>query len=212
MPEGITFDKYKEGYTDYVAQINVCGGILVSADKKKVLLVKEFFDRWGLPKGKINGDETNEQCAEREIFEETGYRTGDLTGCDRVVIKFYGGVKKGTFFIINDVPQNNIFAPAVKGEIKGIRWFDVNSITNNTFTKATRDAISSYKSLLNSKMQQAKKQQQQQQQGKSQSGQKQSGGGKKGKKGNEFRVCLESPKLSLDVDSTISEILDMYFV
>ena len=224
MPVGMNFEEYREEYVARRAQINVCGGILVSEDKKSVLLIQENFSKWGLPKGKIESTETDEQCAEREIFEETGYKTGDLTGCTRVVVKFPEKSKKGTFFVVEGVRRSTFFSPAVKGEIKAIQWFDVNSVNGPAFTKATRDAISSYKSLMSSKRSRQQRQQQQQQQQTSLSQKK--GGQKKKDKDKEkskdkdkgvdkpkpLKFNLVPPKVSLNVDVVVEEILDMYFL
>ncbi len=50
------------------------GGVLTNKQENKVLLVyKETSNEWLLPKGRIEENETIEQTAEREIFEETGY-------------------------------------------------------------------------------------------------------------------------------------------
>lgn len=40
----------------------------------QVLLIKQFahHDRWGIPKGHVNGTESHEECALREVREETG--------------------------------------------------------------------------------------------------------------------------------------------
>jgi 8-oxo-dGTP pyrophosphatase MutT (NUDIX family) len=51
------------------------GGVLVNEDKRLVLLVyKETNGEWLLPKGHMEEGETIEETAQREIFEETGYK------------------------------------------------------------------------------------------------------------------------------------------
>lgn len=51
------------------------GGVLVNEDKQQVLLVyKETTGEWLLPKGHMEEGETVEDTAQREIFEETGYK------------------------------------------------------------------------------------------------------------------------------------------
>lgn len=55
--------------------ISSAGGVLVNAESKKVyLILKEASKEWLLPKGHIENDETIEQTAQREIYEETGYK------------------------------------------------------------------------------------------------------------------------------------------
>lgn len=42
--------------------------------KAEVLLIKDSYGRWALPKGLVEEGETNEQAALREISEETGLK------------------------------------------------------------------------------------------------------------------------------------------
>ena len=46
-----------------------CGCIIIK--NRKVLLVQEAKGHWGLPKGHIEGNETEEEAAIREVKEET---------------------------------------------------------------------------------------------------------------------------------------------
>jgi len=51
------------------------GGVLLDIKNKKVFLIhKEKTNEWLLPKGHMEENETIEQTAEREVFEETGYK------------------------------------------------------------------------------------------------------------------------------------------
>ncbi len=52
-----------------------CGVIFVKQqeDSKYILVVRGSYSGiWSLPKGKINDDESDEECASREVWEETG--------------------------------------------------------------------------------------------------------------------------------------------
>ncbi len=47
------------------------GGIIINP-QGKILLINEGGEFWGLPKGRLEKDETNEDAARREVEEETG--------------------------------------------------------------------------------------------------------------------------------------------
>ncbi len=56
--------------------VRAAGGVLLrrSDHALEVLLVhRPRYDDWSLPKGKRDPGETDEQCAVREVFEETAY-------------------------------------------------------------------------------------------------------------------------------------------
>jgi 8-oxo-dGTP diphosphatase len=56
-----------------VTFIRAAGGLVVRDDT--VLLVhRPRYDDWTFPKGKANDGETDEECAVREVHEETGLR------------------------------------------------------------------------------------------------------------------------------------------
>jgi 8-oxo-dGTP pyrophosphatase MutT (NUDIX family) len=55
--------------------IRAAGGLVVrdGEDGLEVLVVhRPKYDDWSFPKGKAEGDETDEECALREVEEETG--------------------------------------------------------------------------------------------------------------------------------------------
>jgi 8-oxo-dGTP diphosphatase len=57
--------------------IRAAGGVVLRDGESgpEVLLVhRPAYDDWSLPKGKAEGDETDEDCALREVEEETGLR------------------------------------------------------------------------------------------------------------------------------------------
>jgi len=57
--------------------IRAAGGIVVrgAADELEVLVVhRPQYDDWTFPKGKVESDESDEECAVREVEEETGLR------------------------------------------------------------------------------------------------------------------------------------------
>ena len=55
-------------------QVQAAGGVVVRADGRIAVIHRPRYDDWSLPKGKLDGDETFEQGALREVEEETGIR------------------------------------------------------------------------------------------------------------------------------------------
>ena len=53
--------------------IRAAGGVLVR-DGAVLLVHRPRYDDWSFPKGKLDKGETDEQCAVREVEEETGLR------------------------------------------------------------------------------------------------------------------------------------------
>jgi 8-oxo-dGTP pyrophosphatase MutT (NUDIX family) len=63
-------DKLKETFFKNFKVIEAAGGI-VQNDKKEILFIHRL-GKWDLPKGKIEKGEKEEECAVREVMEETG--------------------------------------------------------------------------------------------------------------------------------------------
>ena len=57
-------------FSDHLKIVHACGGV-VRNDKNDVLLIKRM-GLWDLPKGKLEKGESYEECAKREVVEETG--------------------------------------------------------------------------------------------------------------------------------------------
>jgi 8-oxo-dGTP pyrophosphatase MutT (NUDIX family) len=58
-------------FMTYRLRVPVCGAIILNATLDKCLLVKGWSSKagWGFPKGKINQNEENDNCAVREVSE-----------------------------------------------------------------------------------------------------------------------------------------------
>ncbi|MBC7856477.1 MAG: NUDIX domain-containing protein [Pirellulaceae bacterium] len=59
-------------------QIKACGVLVVRGNPPESFLLMKHKDRWDLPKGHLDGDETEEECARRELLEETGIDAADM--------------------------------------------------------------------------------------------------------------------------------------
>lgn len=66
-------------YIGHTKIFMVAAGIIVSDENGRILLERRTdFDSWGIPGGALELGETLEQCARREVWEETGVTVGEL--------------------------------------------------------------------------------------------------------------------------------------
>ena len=56
------------------SEVQAAGGVALADDGRVVLVHRPRYDDWTLPKGKLDGGESFEDAALREVAEETGLR------------------------------------------------------------------------------------------------------------------------------------------
>ena len=128
---------------------------VINPKNKKILLVKHhLFDKWVQPGGHIEDNETPEETAMREVFEETGIRIkllGDHFPREDDLIRPLGiqcnrkdNGDKHFDIIYAAVPNNGDAELVVSGESTGIGWFSRKELENLSIfpdVKITMDYI-----------------------------------------------------------------------
>jgi len=71
---------------------------------------------WSFPRGKINADEPEHECAARETLEETGCDVSDKIIMD-AVIRITVKDQKTTLFVVPNIPEDTAFVPRTRKEI-----------------------------------------------------------------------------------------------
>lgn len=105
------------------------GTVILDYKNKKVLIVQSYHGKWGLPKGEKNYNETLEECAIRETFEETGIRLLQSDLKEKKTV-YYG---EGNYFFVDGtgLDYKQIENYKFNEEITGIMWISTNDIVKN---------------------------------------------------------------------------------
>jgi len=108
-------DKIFESWFDYKTRVPGYGAIILNPTLEKCLLVKGCGPRssWGFPRGKINQNEMEVDCAVREVFEETGFDIKGLISEKEYIEK---KVREQTIklYVIPFIPEILLFNPKQK--------------------------------------------------------------------------------------------------
>lgn len=107
--------------------MNCAGFVVICKDEKKVLLVSTHKGKWGFPKGKKEKKESFEQCAFRELKEETGLRDDQIDPLDMTSTFFNEITKKGKPSVqLYLATTQNLIEPKIEDqdELSQAKWFD----------------------------------------------------------------------------------------
>ena len=118
----------------YKTRVPVRGAILLNKNMDEVLLVKGWKKgaNWSFPRGKINKDEPDLDCAIREVYEETGY---DVNAAGLVKIREYVKYiemnlreQHMRLYVFRGVPMDTHFEPRTRKEISKIKWWKLSDL------------------------------------------------------------------------------------
>lgn len=111
--------------------VRAAGGVVVrTSDRGPLLLVvhRPKYDDWSFPKGKLDEGETEQQCALREVREETGFtcavvreltsaRYRDASGNPKTVRYWLMSPESGSFEANDEVDRAAWVTPARAAEL-----------------------------------------------------------------------------------------------
>lgn len=138
---GYTSAEHLAAYEEFLAykvRVPVRGAILMDESMEKVLLVKGWKKSasWSFPRGKINKDEADLDCAVREVYEETGYdirgaglipRNSDAKG-EVKSIEITLREQQLRMFVFRGVDLETHFEPQTRKEISKIEWYNLRDL------------------------------------------------------------------------------------
>ncbi|KAK6851840.1 hypothetical protein PG995_011965 [Apiospora arundinis] len=123
---------YEQAFNEFVfykTRVPVRGAIMMNHAMDSTVLVRGWKSNanWSFPRGKINKDEDDLDCAIREVFEETGFdiRAAGLVPEDNNVkfIEITMRDQHMRLYVFRDVPMDTVFEPKTRKEIGKISWY-----------------------------------------------------------------------------------------
>ncbi|KAH7313289.1 Dcp2, box A domain-containing protein [Stachybotrys elegans] len=123
-----------EEFLEYKTRVPVRGAILLNQEMDSAVLVKAWKKgaSWSFPRGKINKDEDDLDCAVREVWEETGLdlRTAGLvpTEAKPKYIEIPIKQQQLRLYIFRNVPMDTNFQPQTRKEISKIQWYKLSEL------------------------------------------------------------------------------------
>ena len=113
-------------------------GVIILNDQNQFILVQNWGRKWTFPKGSIEPNETSEEAAARELYEETGIEINP-----KYLRIYYEYSKKSQYFICNANLCDNYREDKIrcKSEITGIGWFCFEHLADLNLTMPTRKIL-----------------------------------------------------------------------
>jgi N utilization substance protein B len=117
----------------------LAGAVVYSKHEDEIYLafVHDIFGHWTLSKGKIDGEETTEECAIREIKEEIN---ADITIKQKLGENEYianspdlGRYRKNVCYFLAEAPYGELKLEEEKGGLDDVRWFKITDIADLNF-------------------------------------------------------------------------------
>ncbi|KAK5060026.1 hypothetical protein LTR84_009910 [Exophiala bonariae] len=118
----------------YKSRVPVRGAIMLNENMDEVVLVKGWKKsaNWSFPRGKINKDENDLDCAVREVYEETGFdiRAAGLVKDEKDMkyIEVTMREQHMRLYVFRGVPKNTYFEPKTRKEISKIEWYKLTDL------------------------------------------------------------------------------------
>jgi 8-oxo-dGTP pyrophosphatase MutT (NUDIX family) len=117
-------NELKKAFWKKFTVIKASGGLVQNEEKKMLMIFRR--GKWDLPKGKIDDGETLEQCAVREVEEETGLTKIELLS---PLLTTYHTYHEGSKFILKESYWYNMkvsgkqnLQPQTEEDILEIKW------------------------------------------------------------------------------------------
>ncbi|KAK3301596.1 uncharacterized protein B0T15DRAFT_317101 [Chaetomium strumarium] len=123
-----------EEFLQYKTRVPVRGAILLNEAMDSTVLVRGWKKgaSWSFPRGKINKDEDDLDCAIREVYEETGFdirQAGLVPKEDEIkYIQMSMREQQIRLYVFRNVPTDTVFEPKTRKEISKVEWYRLSEL------------------------------------------------------------------------------------
>ena len=132
------FEQLKKAFWKKFIIVKAAGGLVLNEQKEMLFIFRR--GKWDLPKGKLDKGETLEQCAVREVEEETGLKNISLKKFILTTYHTYNEngkhLLKESYWYEMHVDGQQKLIPQIAEDIQEVKWVkkkDIGEPLKNTF-------------------------------------------------------------------------------
>ncbi|MEP6747537.1 MAG: NUDIX hydrolase [Bacteroidota bacterium] len=131
-------EELKKAFWKKFTIVQAAGGLVTNKNDEILMIFRR--EKWDLPKGKLDPGETLEQCAVREVEEETGIENISLQ--DHLITTYHTYHESGKFILKESywytmsISDEQVLIPQAEEQIADARWVmkdQIEELLNNTF-------------------------------------------------------------------------------